>query len=251
MAITQLTRLPTCETRSVSKLTLITLDLDETVWPSEEVLKKAEEVQFRWLQQQAPRLTAAHDLASLQAHRGLIRKQYAEIAHDMTAVRTASLCLLLEEAGHPQDLAEQAIAVFLEARNRVTPYVDVPPVLERLAQSYRLASLTNGNADVQCTPLKAHFHFSLTPSLVGAAKPAPEMFQRALEQAGVEPHQAVHIGDHPECDVSAAQKIGMRALWINRLGAPWPSERQRPEAIIKDFYELERWLLQETQAAEV
>ncbi|ADE14991.1 HAD-superfamily hydrolase, subfamily IA, variant 3 [Nitrosococcus halophilus Nc 4] len=243
--MTQLSDFSPWESKSVSPLTLITLDLDETVWPSESVLKKAEEVQFKWLQQRAPYLTAIHDLESLRTHRRLIREQYAEIAYDLTAVRATSLRLLLEEAGDSPDLAEEAIAVFLEARNWVTPYADVPPILEKLARTYRLASLTNGNADVQCTPLKAHFHFSLTPSIAGAAKPAPDMFRQALEQAGVEPHQAVHIGDHPECDVIAAQQVGMRAVWINRQETPWPADLPPPEATIKDFYELERWLLQE------
>ncbi|MGR6034537.1 MAG: HAD family hydrolase [Candidatus Nitrosoglobus sp.] len=247
MAIIQLTNLPSYSLKPVTNLALITFDLDETVWPSEQVLKKAEEVQFNWLQQQAARLTAVYDLESLRAHRRLTRKQYTEIAYDLTAVRTASLSLLLQEFGYPLDLAQEAITVFLEARNRVTPYPDVVPVLERLAGIYRLASLTNGNADVQCTPLKTHFHFSLTPAIVGAAKPAPDMFHKALEQAGVEPHQAVHIGDHPECDIIAAQQVGMHAIWINRAETPWPVDLPPPDVTIKDFYELEHWLSQENE----
>ncbi|ABA58535.1 HAD-superfamily hydrolase subfamily IA, variant 3 [Nitrosococcus oceani ATCC 19707] len=247
MAISQPASLPPCESQSVSNLALITLDLDETVWPSKAVLRKAEETQFKWLQQQAPYLTAKHDLESLRSHRRFIRERYTEIAYDLTAVRTASLRLLLEEFGYSPGLAEEAIAIFLEARNWVTPYTDVPPVLEKLARTYRLASLTNGNADVQYTPLKAHFHFSLTPAIAGAAKPAPDMFYRALEQAGAEPHQAVHVGDHPECDIIAAQQVGMRAVWINRLETPWPADLPPPEATIKNFHEFEQWLLQETK----
>lgn len=232
----------------LASFTLITLDLDETVWPSEEVLRRAEEIQFKWLQRQAARLTATHDIESLRTHRRLIREQYPEIAHDLTAARLTSLRLLFEELDYPGELAEAAVAVFLEARNRVTPYADVVPVLERLAQTYCLASLTNGNADVHCTSLKPHFRFSFTPSIVGTAKPAPEMFHRALEQAGAKPHQAIHIGDHPECDVRAAQQVGMRAIWINRAEIPWPANLPHPDAIIKDFHELERWLSGETYA---
>lgn len=232
----------------LSNLTLITFDLDETVWPSEAVLERAEVIQFQWLAQHAARLTAIHSLASLQAHRRSTREQRPDIAHDLTAVRLASLRQLLEEAGDSGDLAEAAMAIFLEARNRVTPYTDVVPVLERLAQTYCLASLTNGNADIHCTSLKSHFHFSFTPATAGTAKPAPAMFQRALAQAGAQPHQAVHIGDHPECDVIAAQQVGMRAIWINRTESLWPAELPPPEAIIKNFHELEWWLSRETEA---
>lgn len=232
--------------KPLSSFTLITLDLDETVWPSEDVLQRAEEIQFKWLEQQTARLTAIHDLESLRAHRRLIREQRPDIAHDLTAVRRASLRLLLEESGDSGELAETAVAIFLEARNWVTPYADVVPVLERLAQTYCLASLTNGNADVYCTSLKSHFHFSFTPSIVGTAKPAPAMFHQALEQAGAKPHQAVHVGDHPECDIIAAQQVGMRAIWINRAEIPWPANLPPPDAIIKDFHELEYWLSGET-----
>jgi putative hydrolase of the HAD superfamily len=243
-----MTNLPSYSLKPATNLALITLDLDETVWPSEQVLRRAEEAQFNWLQQQAARLTAVHDLESLRAHRRLTRAQYAaEIAYDLTAVRTASLSLLLEEFGYPLDLAQEAVTVFLEARNEVTPYPDVVPVLEKLARIYCIASLTNGNADVQRTPLKPHFHFSLTPAIVGAAKPASDMFYQALKQAGVEPHQAVHIGDHPECDIIAAQRVGMRTIWINRAETSWPADFPPPDATIKDFYELEHWLLQNTE----
>jgi FMN hydrolase / 5-amino-6-(5-phospho-D-ribitylamino)uracil phosphatase len=245
MAIMQLTSLYRAATKPPSHIALITLDLDETVWPSAQVLQEAEEIQFQWLQQRAARLTATHDLETLREHRCRIREQYPEIAHDLTAVRTASLRLLLKQFCYSEDLAEEAIAIFLEARNRVTPYPDVIPVLGRLKQTYRLASLTNGNADVQRTPLRTHFHFSFTPSTVGAAKPTPAMFHRALEQAGVEPHEAVHVGDHPELDVMAAQQVGMRAVWIRRLNAPWPTNLPFPEVTIKDFYEFEYWLARE------
>jgi FMN hydrolase / 5-amino-6-(5-phospho-D-ribitylamino)uracil phosphatase len=230
-------------TAKKSPLALITLDLDETVWPSTQVLQQAEEIQFHWLQQWATRLTANHDLASLREHRHHIREQYPEIAHDLTVVRTVSLRLLLREFNCCPDLAEEAIAVFLEARNRVTPYPDVLPVLGRLMRTYRLASLTNGNADVQRTPLRSHFHFSFTPSTAGAAKPTPTIFHCALERAGVEPHEAVHVGDHPELDVIAAQQVGMRAVWIKRSdNLCWPTDLPAPEATIKNFYEFEYWL---------
>lgn len=239
-----LTNLSTHSSKSVANLALITLDLDETVWPSEHVLRRAEEIQFNWLQQQATSLTVAHDIESLRAHRRFIQRQYPKIAYDLTVVRVTSLGLLLAEFGYPLELAREAVNVFLEARNEVIPYPDVIPVLEKLTRIYCLASLTNGNADVQCTPLKPHFHFSLTPAIVGAAKPAPDMFHQALEQAGVEPHQAVHIGDHPECDIIAAQQVGMRAIWINRAETTWPADLLPPETTIKDFHELEHWLLQ-------
>ena len=155
-----------------------------------------------------------------------------------------SLRLLLEEFGYSPDLAEEAMAVFLEARNRVNPFPDVFPVLQSLARFYCIASITNGNADVKCTPLKSCFDFSLSAAKVGASKPAPDMFQNAIEQAGIEPIQALHIGDDPVLDVEAARRVGMRTVWVNRKSAIWPEEVSPPDATVRDFYELASWLAQ-------
>jgi putative hydrolase of the HAD superfamily len=51
---------------------------------------------------------------------------------------------------------------------------------------------------------------------VGHAKPAPEIFQAALDQNGLEPHQALHIGDSWQDDVLGAQAAGIQPVWINR-----------------------------------
>jgi len=52
----------------------------------------------------------------------------------------------------------------------------------------------------------------------GVEKPDPVIFLRALEKAGVEPEQAVYVGDHPIIDVEAAESIGMDAVLIDRRG---------------------------------
>ncbi|GAB4362030.1 MAG: HAD family hydrolase [Methylohalobius crimeensis] len=226
----------------MTTIRLISFDLDNTVWPTDPVLRQAENEAFRWLQQRAPRLASSHDLNSLRAHRQALMRQQPAIAHDMTAVRLASLRLLLEAFEYPLALADEAMAIFLRARNRVTPYPDAPPVLETLAQTHRLVSLTNGNADVTCTPLGPHFHFSLTAAGVGAAKPSPEMFLKALAQAGVEAGHSVHVGDDPHLDIHAAREVGMRAVWVNREGASWPRELPPPDTAVRNLYELIDWL---------
>jgi putative hydrolase of the HAD superfamily len=98
--------------------------------------------------------------------------------------------------------------------------------------------VTNGNSDIQRTALKDHFHFSLTAAEVGAAKPSPELFQSALELAGVTPNCAVHVGDDPQRDILAARRVGMRTVWINRKAAPWPEQLPPPDASTDNLYEL-------------
>jgi HAD superfamily hydrolase (TIGR01509 family) len=165
-----------------------------------------------------------------------------DLAHDLTAVRLFSLGMLLRKFGYAEELARPAMAVFLEARNAVTPYLDVLPALNALRRRYRLVSLTNGNAEVACTPLRHCFELNLTAGRVGAAKPKPDIFLRALGHADVAPWRALHVGDDPELDVRAARRVGMRTAWVNRTGGAWPRELEPPDVRVGNLHELKEWL---------
>jgi len=51
---------------------------------------------------------------------------------------------------------------------------------------------------------------------VGAAKPDPALFERALSRLGVAPEDTVVVGDHPEHDIAGARNAG---LWAVDVGA--------------------------------
>jgi HAD superfamily hydrolase (TIGR01509 family) len=53
---------------------------------------------------------------------------------------------------------------------------------------------------------------------VGAEKPDPRFFRVALNRAGSSPDEAVHFGDSMETDILGSQKVGMRAIWVDRTG---------------------------------
>jgi putative hydrolase of the HAD superfamily len=221
---------------------LITIDLDDTLWPCLETIRRAEDALYDWLAQRAPLLTEAHDQASLREHRRGLMRENPAIAHDLTAVRRESLAALLASFGYEAALAVEALEVFLANRNQVEPFADVVPVLRELAASYRLVSVTNGNSDVNRTPLSGLFHLSLTAADVGAAKPDPALFRQALDWARLTPGQALHLGDHPHLDVQAARDFGMRAVWVNRDGRAWPDDLAPPAAEVADMRALRRWL---------
>ena len=70
----------------------------------------------------------------------------------------------------------------------------------------------------------------LTSAEVGARKPAPAIFSRALELAGVHAGDAVHVGDSVSEDVEGARTAGIAPILIRRDGsapdlgavtAPW------------------------------
>jgi putative hydrolase of the HAD superfamily len=60
----------------------------------------------------------------------------------------------------------------------------------------------------------------VTSAEVGAAKPDPRVFERALALAGVEPSQALHVGDKVDNDIEGAAAAGVRGVLVQREGTP-------------------------------
>ncbi len=216
-------------------ISLITFDLDDTLWPCAPVIEAAELQLLTWLESRTPRIAAQHDILSLREHRSRTKAAYPEFAHDVSAVRLASLRQLMQDHGYSRDLADEAFTSFLRVRNRVVPYPEVAGVLRRLAARFTLVATTNGNADVRQTALSEYFHFSVTAAEAGAAKPAPNMFLGALAWAGASAERALHVGDDPALDVDAARRLGMKTAWINRSGSLWPDTLERAEVELRDL----------------
>ena len=221
----------------------ITFDLDDTLWPCHEVIRAAEAECYAWLESAAPRLTARHTLEQLRAHRLALGEARAEIAHDMTEVRLRSLAELLAAEGYPLSVAQAASDVFRAARNRVTPFEEVLEALERLRPHFTLISVTNGNSQIEHTPLHASFHYSLTAAEVGAAKPHPAIFHAASARSGLPLESTLHVGDDPVRDIGAARDIGLTTVWVNRYGQDWPQALPRADLEVGHIGDLVERLL--------
>lgn len=222
---------------------LLTMDLDDTLWPCAPILERAEAALYAWLERTAPHLTAACDAEAMRRHRLGLMTSRPEMAHDLTAMRRHSLRGLLSAHGYDPALADDGVALFLEYRNRVRLYPDVIPALRALGAEYRLVSVTDGNADVARTPVRGLFDLSLAAADVGARKPAPALYLSALRWGGIAPEQALHVGNDPYLDVVAARRLGMEAVWINRGGDSWPARLGPPPVLeATDLGQLRRWL---------
>jgi putative hydrolase of the HAD superfamily len=60
----------------------------------------------------------------------------------------------------------------------------------------------------------------VTSAEVGASKPDPRVFERALAVAGAAPSEALHVGDTVDNDVEGAAAAGVRAVLVQREGEP-------------------------------
>jgi len=64
--------------------------------------------------------------------------------------------------------------------------------------------------------LVRHFDFIAASSRIGFEKPHPNIFRWALEQARVQPGEAIHVGDHLDADVGGAGGVGIQPVLIDR-----------------------------------
>ena len=111
---------------------------------------------------------------------------------------------------------------------------------ERLRGAHRLALVSNGASDLQREKLRGaglegYFDCVVVSGDIGIGKPDPAPFRRALTRLGVPPDAAAMVGDTLDRDVLGARRAGIRALWLNRSGAPPPDGGDalaRPDAWI-------------------
>lgn len=220
---------------------LVTFDLDDTLWDVAPVLVRAEQRLYQWLQQQTPELTRRYDSLALQQRMAKQLAAMPELAHQISQLRILALEQALADSGYASDraaqLARDAFAVFLGARHEVEYFEHALEILATLSKRYTLGAITNGNADVKRLELAPYFDFALAAEQLRASKPAPDLFLAALDRSGVPAAAAVHVGDHIENDIRAAQALDIRTVWVNFQRQPWPGGPP-PAATIYSLSEL-------------
>jgi putative hydrolase of the HAD superfamily len=203
----------------------ISFDLDDTLWPIGPVIGRAEKALFDWLRQNFPHIAARHSVHSLRQHRELIAGRHPQLSHDVSGLRRKALeCLLLEHDIDTETALAQARLgwqVFYGRRNEVNWYDDARPLLQRLQQRYRLVATTNGNADLEVIGAQHYFELTVRAGDVGHAKPHAGIWQHVTSTLRVQPHEILHIGDHPEHDALGAMRNGHEAIWLSRNRQQW------------------------------
>ena len=101
-------------------------------------------------------------------------------------------------------------------------YPDALPALDALRKSHRVAIIANQPA-IRADQLRAigvEADVLAMSESMGAAKPDPAFFERALKLMGSpDPAEVAYVGDRIDNDVRPASEAGMRAIWIRR--GPW------------------------------
>jgi 2-haloalkanoic acid dehalogenase type II len=220
---------------ALGAVSAICFDLDNTLWEIEPVLIRAERILADWLEARYPRIPERFSQGEVAEVRAALLREQPHQAHDLSYLRRETIARLGEAVGYKRDMAHEAFALWHAARNQLEPYAEVIPTLENLKRHFRLATLSNGNADLATIGIAHHFEVSLSAGALGCAKPDPRAYARVSELLTLKPAEILFVGDEPHADVDGPRTAGMQTVWVNRAGVVWPDALPAADASVTDL----------------
>lgn len=128
---------------------------------------------------------------------------------------------LLAELGiQDEDLVLEMFRTF-SSPSSYKLFEDVLPTLAAISDAgYRLGLISNFDEWLEEMLVELEvghlFEVSIISGQVGVEKPDPKIYELALEEAGVAPDKAVHIGDSPKTDVEPSRSVGITPILLDR-----------------------------------
>lgn len=146
----------------------------------------------------------------------------------------ATLGLSAEEASLRSELWENLYGATARCFHA---YEDVEPCLRALRdRGIRLIVLSNWDYTLEQTltarGLRKWFEAVFASLLEGVEKPDPRLFRLAEERLGLQPHEMLHVGDHPIDDYEGALRAGWHALLLDRHCAR-PTDHQVVSSLLE------------------
>jgi 2-haloacid dehalogenase len=146
--------------------------------------------------------------------------QREEPSRSYRTVLAMTLARLAEREGLPLPADEH------DALGRSLPsWRPFPEVLDSLAavrgRGWKLAILSNTDRefiDASMKRIGVPFELAIVASEIGSYKPAHRHWEAFFERTGADRSGHVHVGASLYHDVAPACELGLRTIWINRLG---------------------------------
>ncbi|WP_290813597.1 HAD family hydrolase [Halovivax sp.] len=185
------------------------------------------------------RTTILEEAAAAADAPALSREAYLE-AHRRNLTRETREPIfeeLLDEHGADVDPAAVAAAYRESIAEALAPLPGVEGMLDDLRRHYRVGLLTNGPVRAQREKLETlgwerAFDAALVTGELEAGKPDRRAFRAILDELGVDPGDAVYVGDEIEADVRGATETGMRVVQVLR---PETAPDERAVAHVSQF----------------
>jgi HAD superfamily hydrolase (TIGR01549 family) len=142
-------------------------------------------------------------------------------------LRFEGLLARYQPAASPAAAERLADAYYVQYPRQRQPVPGALALLQALRPHYRIGIITNNRTAEQADKLRFLGMTELVDALitsedVGVPKPDPRIFRAALQQLGARPEETVLVGDNWVADVLGARAVGIRPLWLNRIGTPRP-----------------------------
>lgn len=128
-----------------------------------------------------------------------------------------------------------------EKLSQAEAYADAAEVLEALRARYRLAILSNADADFLHACLARNgleFEVVVSSEVAQALKPDPAIFGYLAGVLGLEHHQILYVGDSPMPDIVGARRAGVPVAWLNRPGRSLPAGMPEPDVEVASLRDL-------------
>jgi putative hydrolase of the HAD superfamily len=133
--------------------------------------------------------------------------------------------IVLKEAGiEPDEKLVSAMLVKMQQfKTKLVLFDDVVPALRDLkSRGLILGLISNVERDPGTTinglGLPSWLDIVVTSLDAGFSKPQPEIFEEAMRRAGVQPSEAVYVGDQYQVDCVGAEGAGMKGILLDRGG---------------------------------
>ncbi len=148
---------------------------------------------------------------------------------------------LLDLSSEP---AEGITALYIESYPKInSPVKGAKSVIEHLAKGFQLGIVSNGFRDVQYQKLqsleiKDRFDCIVLSAEVGAWKPDPTLFLKAISLLERRSEECMYVGNSYDDDILGANKAGMQTCWFNPGGAASLQKDYKPNYVIRELTEI-------------
>lgn len=156
---------------------------------------------------------------------------YREIGHRAVAH-------VMDRAGisHTKDEVRYLVSEIEKLR----PFPEVPPALDKLRTKYKLVVLSNGDPDMLEAAEAYHkvpFDKIISVAEAKSFKPHVATYTKAAELCGVKPDQILFVANHA-FDCLGAKAAGMRTAFIDRRSRPFGETPHQPDILVPTMKDL-------------
>lgn len=142
---------------------------------------------------------------------------------------------------HNVSYTTEAVREFMKVYQELRPYGDAIEGLRSLAGRYKLVALSNGEQwyleELLSNTVPVRFDAIISVDQVGAFKPSPGIYRKAVQRLRCEPGEIMMVAAHA-FDILGAQACGFKAAYVNRYNLPTEDSEYQPDIIVDDFIEL-------------